>query len=340
MSKHNSSSADFIMVPETNPHSHHHNASSMLFSLTPLLLLKRRTAHSHHNASMILSPQETNNTVVLWTPNRRIALLKVTTTTNEWCIDDCIRHARRIVAIHTAFGLKSSCCNRTFSRCLRHLPILQRMWHVNHAEMIVTTWGSAFASVVNLRFEKRHTRLHVSNPNTSSHHRLQLDDEQQHLNRNTGEGQEGKKRGIPSQQPEETSNALRILVLVHPEYCHEAYRQFKTTKGFLCGVKRLPKSRRSKIVKKIVHGRVALRDGSLNDYYGGNHFCVMYVLTHSLRFVTHRELDFHCATSAAHEQHYIRNTQTPFSLVLRKLLKRRKVMFEVLLPSTSLYCFF
>ncbi|CUG87207.1 Hypothetical protein, putative [Bodo saltans] len=243
------------------------------------------------------APQETNTTVH-WAPNRRIAFLKVTTTTTSGASTTAFATPHRSYPYSLRF--EKLLLQHSILSLSPTLPILQRMWHVNHAEMIVTTWGSAFASVVNLLFERRHTRLHVSNANTTSHHRPQLDDEQQHLDLNRmGDDREGNKRGIPSQQPEESGNALRILVLVHPEYCHEAYRQFKTTKGFLCGVKRLPKSRRSKIVKKIVHGRVALRDGTLNDYYGGFHFCVMYVLTHSLRFVTHRELDFHCATLTA-----------------------------------------
>ncbi|CUI14800.1 membrane-associated protein, putative [Bodo saltans] len=156
------------------------------------------------------------------------------------------------------------------------LPLFERMWHVNNAELIVTTWGSTTTTVMNLLFE-RQTR-HNNNSNNRTN------------NNDYGDG-----ASSSSSSPLTLlERPLRLLVLVHPSYCHEAIGVFQVTMKFLCDPRRLPKSSSSRLLTTIPRREVSRSLGDVADYYGGQNFCIMYAFTHSLKFVGNRELDFKC----------------------------------------------
>ncbi|CUG87445.1 Hypothetical protein, putative [Bodo saltans] len=138
------------------------------------------------------------------------------------------------------------------------------MWHVNTAELIVTTWGSAMATVTNLLMPRR--RHHVG-PNHSSRSTTSLDDAET-------------QRTPPQHQQQ------RILVLVHPSYCHEVfvlnmpYKQcFKLTRS---------------PAKTFAQTISIVRRRAPTDFLGGPDFCIKYLLVSSLRYVVDRDLLFSC----------------------------------------------
>lgn len=157
------------------------------------------------------------------------------------------------------------------------LPLFERMWHVNNAELIVTTWGSTLTCVMNLLFERR--------PMTAPNNTI---DTFSHLHGN----ESGESRAV---SPPPSAGSLRILVLIHQSYCHEATVIFRKPLQYLCSQRRLPTSLAKPLLSKVVRHQMSRKAGAVADYYhGGNDFCVKYVFVHSLSFVGSRELDFIC----------------------------------------------
>jgi hypothetical protein len=79
------------------------------------------------------------------------------------------------------------------------LPLLERMWAINEAELIVTTWGSALTTTMALMIAAT-------------------------------------RRGERSNQST-VGTRRRILVLVHHGYCHEAFQLFDALRHRLCAPK-------------------------------------------------------------------------------------------------------
>lgn len=126
-------------------------------------------------------------------------------------------------------------------------PLLERMWHVNTAELVVTTWGSAMATLTSLMMPRR---TNASQGNETSQH--------------------------------------RILVLVHPAYCHEAIMVLPTTWKACPKVARAP--------ARYFHGELSVvRGRTPTDFIGGPLFCAKYLMVASLRSVTSRDLTFMCS---------------------------------------------
>lgn len=119
-----------------------------------------------------------------------------------------------------------------------NLPLLQRMWHVNNAELIVTTWGSAMAIA---------TSLLVAQGNRSH----------------------------------------RLLVLIHPGYCLEASRLLRTRKKTCSTITARGPSR-------IFHRKLAVRDGAITDFIGGEGFCAKFLVVAGLRYVRQSDIEFRC----------------------------------------------
>lgn len=143
--------------------------------------------------------------------------------------------------------------------------LLRRMWDVNNAELIVTTWGSATTVASSLLL------------------------------------------------PRNDNKPRRMLVLIHPSYCDEAYRLFNMTQAELCSlhspvvVARRRSSRHHKASREgttqrrmqLLRGSFSWRDGAMNDFEEGgsrprDSFCVRYVLLASLDHVTPADLEFQC----------------------------------------------
>ncbi|CUG06093.1 Hypothetical protein, putative [Bodo saltans] len=162
------------------------------------------------------------------------------------------------------------------------LPLFERMWHVNTAELIVTTWGSTSSTITNLLFERQTTRH-----NNNSNNRTNKYD-------NSDDASDSQRQYPSSSPPMLLERPLRLLVLVHPSYCHEAIGVFQVTMKFLCDPRRLPKSSSSRLLTTTPRREVSRSLGDIADYYGGQNFCMMYAFTHSLKFVGNRELDFKC----------------------------------------------
>jgi hypothetical protein len=137
------------------------------------------------------------------------------------------------------------------------LPLLERMWHVNTAEMIVTTWGSAMATITNLLMPRRRAAVDGSLPH-------------EFRNMSVADPQ------FPQQ---------RILVLVHPSYCHEVF------------VLKVPYKSCSQLTRSpsaMFTNTISMHRHAPTDFIGGPDFCVKYLLVSSLRYVVSRDLDFSC----------------------------------------------
>ncbi|CUG06096.1 membrane-associated protein, putative [Bodo saltans] len=202
-----------------------------------------------------------------WQSNRRIAILKMLSKPSR---NQNSSASPIFTSPHRSYQYSVRFERRLLERGILPLsptlPLFERMWHVNTAELIVTTWGSTSTTIINLLFERQ----------------------QQH-NGSDDSGDNGARRlsEAPPQRP------LRMLVLVHPLYCHEAIRVFRTTKKFLCNPRLSVKSS-SQLVSVIHKHEVSRNAGDLVDHFGGQDFCVLYVLAYSLKLVGSRELDFSC----------------------------------------------
>ena len=120
------------------------------------------------------------------------------------------------------------------------LPLLERMWHVNSAELIVVTWGSTLSTTIAFLLPRR--------------------------------------------------SKTRVLVLVHPGYCYEAYvlLGFKKKKACKGSVKI---ARRQ---SKVFCGGVGFVDGAINEFAGTSNFSIKYLFVASLRQVRESDFDFGC----------------------------------------------
>jgi hypothetical protein len=137
-----------------------------------------------------------------------------------------------------------------------NLPLLQRMWLVNRADLIVTTWGSTLGILMNLMFER-----------TSP---------------------------IPLNATVNTTGAAhlaerRMLVLIHPTYCPEAHVFLNVPQRKLCKLRKV-----NPIITKLSSHLMSRREGTQNDFYGGAHFCVKYIFTQLLQSVQSHDFEFHC----------------------------------------------
>ncbi|CUG85701.1 Hypothetical protein, putative, partial [Bodo saltans] len=199
-----------------------------------------------------------------WTPHRRIALLKVlkpSTAANSSTSSSAFHSPGRSY-LHSA-RFERLLLERGILSVSPTLPLFERMWHVNSAELIVTTWGSTYTSTLNLLFERDQPVPPDSAANNVGRH-----------NHNA-------------------SRPLRILVMVHPSYCSEVTSVFRVSEKLLCGARRVPTPGRPLLSRRVKY-RTARKSGEPADYYGGSDFCVQYVFTHSLEFVGSRKLDFRC----------------------------------------------
>ncbi|CUG93133.1 Hypothetical protein, putative [Bodo saltans] len=91
-----------------------------------------------------------------WQLNRRVAILKTISkpsrnqnnsaspmfTSPHRSYQDSMRFERRLL-------------ERGILPLSPTLPLFERMWHVNTAELIVTTWGSTSTTIINLLFERQ-----------------------------------------------------------------------------------------------------------------------------------------------------------------------------------------
>ncbi|CUE73070.1 Hypothetical protein, putative, partial [Bodo saltans] len=232
----------------------------------------QRQTSSNHSAHVVVNPAAVvvNNASNSWTTFRRISLLKI-------LAKPPLASANRTTATLVFNSPERSYqYSMRFERLLLErgilplsptLPLFERMWHVNTAELIVTTWGSTSTTIINLLFERQ--QQHNGSDDSGNDGALRLSE-------------------APPLRP------LRMLVLVHPLYCHEAFLAFRTTKKFLCDPCRLSKKSTSRLLSATRKHKVSRNAGDLADHYGGQDFCVKYVLTQSLRFVRSRELDFTC----------------------------------------------
>ncbi|CUG84317.1 Hypothetical protein, putative [Bodo saltans] len=155
------------------------------------------------------------------------------------------------------------------------MPLFERMWHVNNAELIVTTWGSTLTVLIHILFERQQRAdgaNFTSQANESRVSRADSDDAS-HV--------------VPTRP-------LRILILVHPRYIAETTLLFGKTLGLLSDPQRMPTSLSSPLYSHVVRHRMMRMRGASTDYYGGRDFCVKFVLVHKLDFVGSQELDFHC----------------------------------------------
>jgi hypothetical protein len=140
------------------------------------------------------------------------------------------------------------------------LPLLQRMWHVNYAELLVTTWGSTFTTATGLMLPRSWL-----------------------LSKPTGISELWNATVSPYAPPPRQ----RILVLVHPQYCHEAYKLFRVAKKNFC----MPTQRRK---SRMVLRSMSVNQGALTDF-SDPLFCVKFVFLHSLNDVTSSDLTFRCS---------------------------------------------
>ncbi|CUE58895.1 Hypothetical protein, putative [Bodo saltans] len=238
-------------------------------SVAANIALSSAAKWSHHEANRNPNTLRNASNGVLqptnrWQSNKRIAILKVhkkTSTTGS--LAPVVNSLERSYLYSLRFD-RLLLLQRILPLSPT-LPLFERMWHVNNAELIVTTWGSTSTTVMNLLFEGHRQHNHSGGVNDDDH---------------------GGSRRILTK---------RILVLVHSSYCHEAFHVFRTSKKFLCDPQRFSQTLPStRLLSTIVRQKVSRNTGDLADHYGGKHFCVMYVLTQSLRLVGRRELDFRC----------------------------------------------
>ncbi|CUI11838.1 membrane-associated protein, putative [Bodo saltans] len=168
-----------------------------------------------------------------------------TAATTIWSPDRGFHHSRRFQSLLDEKGIVS------FDPTM---PLLQRMWIVNNAELIVTCWGSTLGTIASLLFERE---AHISSSSPS---------------------------------PQASSSHLRIVVLIHPSYCIEAHKVLGVPKKTLCSPKR--QRLRTKIVpQKMSRVDGAENDFFGGD---GDKLCVKYILTETLGQVAAHEFDFTC----------------------------------------------
>jgi hypothetical protein len=134
--------------------------------------------------------------------------------------------------------------------------LLERMWHINTAEFIVTTWGSAMATTTSWMIPRRY------NNNTSSSSVID-----------------------GGQLPQ------RLLVLVHPSYCHEAVFVLRVPLKICAKMRRSP--------SRNFHNVLSFKASAPTDFVGGPLFCAKYVMVRSLRFVQERDVTFPCPPLAS-----------------------------------------
>ncbi|CUG85655.1 transmembrane protein, putative [Bodo saltans] len=222
------------------------------------------------NASKLLPTHPLMSPDRAWTPHRRIALLKVlkpSTAANSSTSSSAFHSPGRSY-LHSA-RFERLLLERGILSVSPTLPLFERMWHVNSAELIVTTWGSTYTSTLHLLFERQQQV-----PSDATGVDNFSDDAQRH-NQNT-------------------SRPLRILVMVHPSYCNEVTSVFRVSEKLLCGgARRVPAPGRPLLSRRVKY-QTARMHGDPADYYGGSDFCVQYVFTHSLASVGSRKVDFRC----------------------------------------------
>jgi hypothetical protein len=149
-------------------------------------------------------------------------------------------------------------------------PLLERMWAVNHAELIVTTWGSA-ATIASLLLlpQSLLASLNVSH--------------------------------APQRR--------RMLVYVQELYCYEATALFDVPRQTLCRdpprthrrqpSKPLPARPHAPRRTRTLRGGLFRSQGSMNDFVedgegAANNFCVMYVFLSSLSQALDSDFTFQC----------------------------------------------
>ncbi|CUE64060.1 Hypothetical protein, putative [Bodo saltans] len=228
---------------------------------------------------------------LLWKTNHRIAMMKIVPDKNS---------SSNISSIPTA-AFKTPGRGYTFSDHFEHelvqrgilsmnptLPLFERMWHANNAELIVTTWGSTLAVLINVLFERQQQvddgAVNFTSQTTESHvRRAAVGD-----STSRSDDDDDDNDSLP-QRP------LRVLILVHPEYIAETEQLFQKTSRFLQDPQHMPTSFSSNytLYSKVSRHRMPRAKGALSDFYGGRDFCAKYVLVHKLDFVG-RELDFRC----------------------------------------------
>ncbi|CUG02646.1 Hypothetical protein, putative [Bodo saltans] len=208
----------------------------------------------------------------------------------------------RIHTPHRAFTLTSnfvSLMTQNNVTLMSNGPLLERMWHVNHAELIVSTWGSAVTIATLLLLpQSLLAALNVSRP----------------------------------------PRRRRMLVYIQEMYCYEATRLLGMSKEALCrypprrhrrqAAAPLPPRpdamRRTKVLRggllfsqgamndfelpprpdamrrtKVLRGGILQSHGAANDFVedstdAATDFCVMYVFLTSLTQVMSSDFDFRC----------------------------------------------
>jgi hypothetical protein len=135
-----------------------------------------------------------------------------------------------------------------------NLPLLQRMWLVNRADLIVATWGSSLGILMNFMFERTEPTPLNATANTTAH-----------------------------------LAERRMLVLIHPTYCPEVHVFLNVPHRKLCKLRKA-----NPIVTKLTSHLMSRREGTQNDFYGGAHFCVKYIFTQLLQSVQSHDFEFHC----------------------------------------------
>lgn len=225
---------------------------------------------------------------LLWKTNHRIAMIKMLPNKKS---------SSNISSISTA-AFKTPGRGYTYSYRFEHellqrgilsmnptLALFERMWHANNAELIVTTWGSTLAVLINVLFERQQRddgAVNFTSQTTESHVRR------------AAAGEITSRRDDDDLDDDSLpQRPLRILILIHPEYIGETSELFQKTSRFLQDPRHIPTSFSSTLYSKVSRHRMFRAKGALSDFYGGRDFCAKYVLVHNLDFVG-RELDFRC----------------------------------------------
>ncbi|CUG93002.1 membrane-associated protein, putative, partial [Bodo saltans] len=216
--------------------------------------LSSASPHRPASAASLLASISSSPTApqLSWKTNHRVAIMKVlptrrstfSTTTNTSSVSTAAFSSPGRGFTHSDH-FDRALLERGILSMSPTLALFERMWHVNNAELIVTTWGSTLTVLINLLFE-RHQR---GDDNVT----VQAD--QSHAKR-AASG-----TASAASDDDEISHAvptrpLRILILVHPEYSLETTLIFRKAYRYLRNPRRLPKSFSSPLLSKVVWHRM------------------------------------------------------------------------------------
>lgn len=224
----------------------------------------RTTAHSDSRQAArmdvppplhpLSSPQVAKEEEEASVPPRNIALIK----TSGWRAFSRSPSFDRLLVSHNVTRLSTT------------LPLLQRMWLLNHADLLVTTWGSTLTTSTGLMLPRSWLLARTKSSrimNTTRNKNASSESQQQHA--------------VTVPPPTQ-----RMLVLVNSQYCHEAHKLFRVAKKDLCAAGQQRMSR--KLLRTM-----SFNHGALTDF-SDSMFCVKFVFVWSLDSVKSADLTFGC----------------------------------------------